>query len=62
MNRFAGRPWLAAAFVSFIVAAVSLFAVAPLWFLAVPLGLAFITLDITRPTPPPVEDDRPNVR
>jgi hypothetical protein len=57
MNRFAGRPWMAAAFISFVVAGFSLFAVAPLWFLALPLGLAFLTLDMTRPGPPPRDED-----
>jgi hypothetical protein len=57
MARFAGRPWMAAAFVSFIVASLSLFAIAPLWFIALPLGLAFMTLDMTRPAPRPQDDD-----
>jgi hypothetical protein len=59
MNRFAGRPWMAAAFISFAIASVSLFVVAPLWFLAVPLGLAFITLDMTRPAPPLPDEEPP---
>ena len=59
MSRFAGRPWIAAAFISFIVASLSLFALAPLWFLAVPLGLAFLTLDMTRPSAQPPDEDRP---
>jgi uncharacterized membrane protein len=55
MGRFIGRPWMAAAFTTFIIAALSLFVRAPLWFIAVPLGLAFITVDMTRPGPPPAD-------
>jgi hypothetical protein len=57
MSRFAGRPWIAAAFISFIVAAVSLFGLGPVWFIALPLGLAFLTLDMTRPGPPAPPDE-----
>jgi hypothetical protein len=56
MTRFAGRPWMAAAFVSFVVASLALFAIAPLWFIALPLGLAFMTLDMTRQSPLPRND------
>jgi hypothetical protein len=56
MTRFAGRPWMAAAFASFVVASLSLFVVAPLWFIALPLGLACLTLDMTRPRPAPPDD------
>jgi hypothetical protein len=56
MKRFAGRPWMAAAFTSFVISAVSLFGIPPLWPLAVSLGLAFMTLEMTRPGPPPPDD------
>jgi hypothetical protein len=55
MTRFAGRPWLAAAFTAFVIAALVLVVAPVITFLAMPIGLAFMTLDMTRPSPPPDE-------
>lgn len=62
MSRFVGRPWMAAAFTSFVISAVILFGLAPLWPLPISLGLAFLTLDMTRrpPLPPPDDEEPPS--
>jgi uncharacterized membrane protein YfcA len=59
MTRFAGRPWVAAAFVTFAIGFVASFIFVPFGIISVPLGLAFLTLDMTRPTPPPPDDEPP---
>jgi hypothetical protein len=53
---------MAAAFTSFVISAVILFGLAPLWPLPVSLGLAFLTLDLTRrpPLPPPDDEEPPS--
>ena len=56
MNRFAGRPWMAAAFISFVIATLVLFGLAPIWPLPISLGLVFLTLDMTRPATLPPDD------
>jgi uncharacterized membrane protein YfcA len=62
MARFAGRPWLAAAFAAFVIGFLASFVYIPLGIVVVPLGLAFLTLDMSRrpPLPPiPTEDETP---
>jgi hypothetical protein len=56
MTRFKGRPWMAAAFTAFVIAALVLVVAPVISFLAIPLGLAFMTLDMTRPAPPSPDD------
>jgi hypothetical protein len=63
MARFAGRPWMAGAFATFVIAALTLFIFPPLWFLLIAVGLALVVLDMTRaaPLPPlPPDDDTPS--
>jgi uncharacterized membrane protein YfcA len=56
MRRFAGRIWLAAAFFTFAIGFVASIAYIPFGIVTVPLGLAFLTLDMARPEPlPPSE-------
>jgi hypothetical protein len=52
---------MAAAFTSFVMSTVILFVgLAPLWPLPISLGLAFLTLDMTRRPPlPPPDDEEP---
>ena len=58
MHRFVGRPWMAAAFATFVIAALALFIFPPFWFLLIAAGLAFVVLDMTRPAPlPPIPPD-----
>ena len=59
MSRFAGRPWMAAAFASFVISTLILFVLAPVWPLPVSLGLTFLTLDLTRASPLPPDDEPP---
>jgi hypothetical protein len=57
MARFAGRPWIAAAFVTFAIGFLTSFIYVPFGIISVPLGLAFMTLDMTRRAPLPPTDE-----
>jgi uncharacterized membrane protein YfcA len=58
MGRFGGRPWLAAAFATFVIGFLASFIYIPFGIVIVPLGLAFLTLDMSRPAPlPPIPSD-----
>ena len=56
MARFAGRPWIATAFATFAIGFIASFIYVPFGIISVPLGLAFLTLDMTRPGPPPSDE------
>jgi hypothetical protein len=47
---------MAAAFISFVIATLVLFGLAPIWPLPISLGLVFLTLDMTRPATLPPDD------